>query len=76
MLAGGGGVKTRWGRGTWYIHSKYQLLLLLFFFFQKGGLYLIFLWVSCLTKGDVTRNDSQRRFVAQHSVATSLRHCF
>ena len=37
MLAGGGGVKTRWGRGTWYIHSKYQLLLLLFFFFSKRG---------------------------------------
>ena len=28
------------------------------------------------TKGDVTREDSQRRFLAQHSVATLLRHCF
>ena len=30
-------------------------------FFFKGGcqLYVIFLWVSCLTKGDVTRDDSQ-----------------
>ena len=27
-------------------------------------------------KGDVTRDDSQRRFLAQHSVATLLRHCF
>ena len=27
-------------------------------------------------KGDVTRNDSQRRFLAQHSVATLLRYCF
>ena len=26
--------------------------------------------------GDVTRHDSQRRFLAQHSVATFLRHCF
>ena len=27
-------------------------------------------------KGDVTRDDSQRRFLAQHNVATLLRHCF
>ena len=27
-------------------------------------------------KGDVTRDDSQRRFLAQHSVVTLLRHCF
>ena len=27
-------------------------------------------------KGDVTRNDSQRRFLAQHSITTFLRHCF
>ena len=26
--------------------------------------------------GDVTRDDSQRRFLAQHSVATLLRQCF
>ena len=31
----------------------------------------------CLvSKGDVTRDDSQRRFLARHSVATLLRHCF
>ena len=29
-----------------------------------------------LLTGDVTRDDSQRRFLAQHSVATLLRHCF
>ena len=29
-----------------------------------------------LFKGDVTRDDSQRRFLAQQSVATLLRHCF
>ena len=29
-----------------------------------------------LLKGDVTREDPQRRFLAQHSVATLLRHCF
>ena len=29
-----------------------------------------------LRKGDVTRDDSQRRFLAQHSVATLLQHCF
>ena len=28
------------------------------------------------TKGDVTRGDSQRRFLAQHSIAALLRHCF
>ena len=28
------------------------------------------------SQGDVTRDDSQRRFLAQHSVATLLRHCF
>jgi len=28
------------------------------------------------TKSDVTRDDSQQRFLAQHSVATLLRHCF
>ena len=27
-------------------------------------------------KGDVTRDDSQRRFLAQHGVTTLLRHCF
>ena len=27
-------------------------------------------------KGDVTRDDSERRFLAQHSLATLLRHCF
>ena len=31
---------------------------------------------SLLLKGDVTRHDSQRRFLAQHSVATLLQHCF
>ena len=28
------------------------------------------------SEGDVTQDDSQRRFLAQHSVATLLRHCF
>ena len=28
------------------------------------------------TKGDVTRGDSQRRFLAQHSIAALLQHCF
>ena len=28
------------------------------------------------SKDDFTRDDSQRRFLAQHSVATSLRRCF
>ena len=27
-------------------------------------------------EGDVRRDDSQRRFLAQHSVGTLLRHCF
>ena len=27
------------------------------------------------TKGDVTRDDSQRRFLAQHSVATVFQSC-
>ena len=27
-------------------------------------------------KGDVPQDDSQRRFLAQHRVATLLRHCF
>ena len=27
-------------------------------------------------KGDVTRNDSERRFLAQHSITILLRHCF
>ena len=31
---------------------------------------------SRCSKGDVTRNDLQRRFLEQHSVATLLRHCF
>ena len=30
---------------------------------------------DCL-KGDVTRDDSRRRFLEQHSVATLLPHCF
>ena len=29
-----------------------------------------------LSKGDVTRDDSHGRFLAQHSVATLLQHCF
>ena len=28
------------------------------------------------SEGDVIQNDSQRRFLAQHSVATLLRRCF
>ena len=28
------------------------------------------------SKGDVTQDDSQWRFLAQHSVATLLRRCF
>ena len=32
--------------------------------------------VSTDPKGYVTRNDSQLRFLAQHSLATLLRHCF
>ena len=28
------------------------------------------------SKDNVTRDDSKRRFLAQHSVATLLRHCF
>ena len=31
---------------------------------------------SCKSKGDVTRDDSQRPLLAQHSVVTLLRHCF
>ena len=31
---------------------------------------------DCVFKGDVTRNDSQRRFLAQHSITTLLRRCF
>ena len=31
---------------------------------------------SCNAKGDVTRDDSQRRFLAPHSVASLLPHCF
>ena len=27
-------------------------------------------------EGDVTRDDSQRRFLEQHSITTLLRHCF
>ena len=29
-----------------------------------------------MTEGDVTRHNLQRRFLAQQSVATLLRHCF
>ena len=29
-----------------------------------------------VSKGDVTRDDSQRRLLAQHSVTTLLQHCF
>ena len=72
MLTGGGarGLKPE-GRAPGKFIANISL-----FFFQKGGLYLIFWWVSCLTKGDVTRDDSQKRLVAQHSIAISLRHCF
>ena len=31
---------------------------------------------SCNAKGDVTRDDSQRRLLAPHSVASLLPHCF
>ena len=33
-------------------------------------------WMEGCAKGDISRDDSQRRFLAQHSVATLLRHCF
>ena len=29
----------------------------------------------CVAKGDVTREDPQRRFLVQHSVATLMQHC-
>ena len=29
----------------------------------------------CMAKGDVTREDPQRRFLVQHSVATLMQHC-
>ena len=32
--------------------------------------------VPILCKGDVTRDDSQQRFLAQHSITALLRHCF
>ena len=32
--------------------------------------------VSSLFEGDLERDDSQRRFLVQHSGATLLRHCF
>ena len=32
--------------------------------------------VNLFTKGDVTRDDLQQRFLAQHSFATLLQHCF
>ena len=38
--------------------------------------FLRFSAVVSAQEGDVTRDDSQRRFVAQHSVPTLLRHCF
>ena len=31
---------------------------------------------ASLHLGDVTRDDSQRRFLIQHSITTLLRHCF
>ena len=31
---------------------------------------------SCNAKGDVSWNDSQQRFLAQHSITALLRHCF
>ena len=80
MLAGGGGggggLKPEGSGVPGKFIANISCCCCCCFFFQKGGLYLIFLWVSCPTKGDVTGDDSQRRFVAQHSVATSLRHCF
>ena len=33
-------------------------------------------WLDRRSKCDVIRDDSQRRFLAQHSVAPSLPHCF
>ena len=32
--------------------------------------------VQVITLRDITWDDSQRRFLAQHSVAALLRHCF
>ena len=32
--------------------------------------------VNLFTKGDITRDDLQQRFLAQHSFATLLQHCF
>ena len=66
----GGGVKTRRGGGAPGKFIANISCCCCFLCFKNGGLYLIFLWVSSLTKGDVTRDDSQRRFVAQRSVAT------
>ena len=32
--------------------------------------------LSYIMTSDVIRDDSQQQFLTQHSVATSLRHCF
>ena len=47
--------------------------------FQLSDLYIKYVALICwfdYAKGDVTRDDSQWQFLAQHSVATLLRHCF
>ena len=38
--------------------------------------YFILSFLEIFFLSDVTRNDSQQRFLAQHSVATLLLHCF
>ena len=42
---------------------------------QSSLVLLISYGKCCVCKGDVKRDDSQQRFLVQHSVATMLRHC-
>ena len=59
---------------SWESHSP-LISLCKSLFAWKMSVYKCSLQISC-SKGNVTRDDSQRRLLAQHSVTALLRHCF
>ena len=66
-------VKTKSNFPVLQFDTKIKVFWLVHTFKKRWQLY----WDNLrMIKGEVTRDDSQRRFLAQYSVAILLRHCF
>ena len=67
-------VKTKSNFRVLQFDTKIKVIWLVDTFRKRWQLY----WdnLRMIKLGEVTRDDLQRRYLAQHSVATLLRHCF